>query len=143
MSKHRPECSGENCDTKVWWRQGGIRRTCGPWNPADGKTGFYQGRRIIEEPNALSVALRGVIQNGGCISVSGKMYSCYEDVIDAIVQERPRSEEVAVLVYPNGLEDKFFGMILRPEGRMTPLESWVVSSSYPPLRKDDHKNEDI
>ena len=69
------------------WVRGGLRRSCGPWDPEVGKTAFYPAglhylHRIIEEPNPFSVVARSLMASGYLAKVDGFEYmlSSYEDI---------------------------------------------------------------
>lgn len=123
---------------RVAWRKGGLRRTTGEWIPELGKTGFYRNRRIIEEPNPLSIYLRQRINSspdGHYCLVDGDEIglTSYEDVIDSILSHADVSDLVGLVLVRNSQSDcadaPSHWILLRPRGRMTPMETWIVRAS--------------
>ena len=114
------------------WVRGGLRRSCGPWDPEVGKTVFYPAglhylQRIIEEPNPFSVVARSLMASGYLAKVDGFEYmlSSYEDMIDHVLHQGAIQDLVHLEI---GTE----WFLLRPDPpfrRMTPHETWLLDSS--------------
>lgn len=132
---------------RVIWRKGGIQRSSGTWDPALGKTGFYKNRRIIEEPNPLSIYLRKMLTSdpsGHFCFIDGveSGITSYEEVIDTVLSQSSRHNLVVLHLVSNAISSqarhhKSPWIILRPIGRMTPHETWVVDASDPTLAKKE------
>ena len=74
---------------RITWRVGGLRAASvgSAWNPAEGWTGFVDGRRWIEEPNRFSVLGRKLFALNCQAYVDGEDHPClsYESMMDAII----------------------------------------------------------
>lgn len=119
---------------KVTWRIGGLRSASvgSAWIPSEGRTGFYRGKRLIEEPNHLSRTFRKYFSQGLKAKVGAHEDELldHDSVIDAILQYSD--------VVPNPFVVNFFvsgqelrpshWFVLSPKGRLTSRESWVVKS---------------
>lgn len=117
---------------RVIWRKGGLRRSCGPWDPSAGKTGFYPAglyylHRLIEEPNPFSIITRRLMRGTTLAKVDGFEYgiSSYEDMIDHLLDRGSLQDVVRVEI---GAE-WFLLQPGPPFRRMTPHETWLVDSS--------------
>lgn len=102
-----------------------------PWPEEDGKTGFFRNRRIIEEPNPLSVFLKRAFSLGVLTEVSGceNKFATYEETMDEIVRQGELHEIVVLTLFELRTLTQWHQIELQPKGRMTPRETWVVCST--------------
>lgn len=134
---------------RISWTPGGIRRSTDtePW---EGWTGFIDNKRTIEEPNHLSDIIKAYLFNGWVCWVADYGFpldshrEVYEAVLEAYEKEKSKEElyksldievhiPASVNIYfapeegPHNFRNNHW-VIIRPEGRMTPYESWIVDS---------------
>lgn len=119
---------------RVTWRIGGLRSASAGsnWIPSEGRTGFYKGNRMIEEPNPLSRAFRKYFTDGLIATVdfcTGE-FADHDSVIDAILQkfEFVTSHRLVTFFVPGQLWCPIHWFMLDPRHRLTPRESWVLES---------------
>ena len=123
--------------SRVTWRIGGARRSGDlQWNSAMGWTGFINGRRSIEEPNPLSVVSRKLFDDGYVCSVDmeDSYFTDHVSMIDAVLRAAIHLKVVHVRWFKGGVETQDFWCLLRPVGRMTPYDTWIIESNFSDIR---------
>ena len=119
---------------KVTWRIGGLRSASSgsDWIPSEGRTGFYRGKRMIEEPNPLSRTFRKYFAEGlnATVNFCVGEFTDHDSVIDAILQdiELVTGHRVVTFFVPGQLWCPIHWFMLYPKHRLTPRESWVLES---------------
>lgn len=125
---------------KVTWVVGGLQSSSVPWSGPPGRTGFVYNHRRIEEPNFLCDIIKKYIDDGYYVKVETceNLCSSLEDVIDEVLLafhfEMTENGCVQISFLPKGSwaeRDKCPWILLRPSGRLTRHESWIVKASMP------------
>ena len=119
--------------SRVTWVRGGARRSADrDWDVSLGWTGFVDGRRCIEEPNPLSSVSRKLFSEGYVCSVDmeDSYFTDHVSMIDAVLRAITHIDPVHVRWFKGGNESQDFWCLLRPVGRMTPHETWIIESNF-------------
>ena len=115
----------------ITWRPGGARRSADyDWDASLGRTGFINGRRTIEEPNAFSIISREMFDLGCKALVGFEEYAYDHDSLMELVMSQNRSNFIVVF-WGQNLGGFFYiekSVRLKPLDRMTPHENWVYLS---------------
>jgi hypothetical protein len=136
----------------VTWRIGGLRSSSQSerWIPEDGRTGFINGTRTIEEPNPLSIAIRSQLSMGAKASVDftvSNLLNTPDEIIEQILAthflQNDSHAPIMLCFIPyvwhsslivDTIEDSDIALLphmwVLPKGRMTSRESWIVSSNF-------------
>lgn len=135
---------------RITWCPGGIRRTTDTHPSWEGWTGFVSNARTIEEPNPFTKIIKNYLSHGWVCWVADFGFSfdshreVYEAVLEAYEKEKQKEDfyksldievhvPAAVTIYfspeegPHNFHNNHW-VVLRPQGRMTPYESWIVDS---------------
>ena len=141
----------------ITWRPGGLRAASDGdgWIPAEGRTGFLNGNRVIEEPNPFGRLIRSLFSKNLSLQIDEEpnMLNTPDEVYDAIMTKffKEKSYElkksgikisITLFVIDNsGDHPASCGwIILVPNGtpgRMTSRETWIVNSD---IRLEDHQS---
>lgn len=143
---------------RITWRPGGLRRSTdweNKWRPENGWTGFVQNIRTVEEPNLLTSVIKAYLSIGYECWINGfdfpvdshrevyeavleRFFSVREDLLikNLFSENEERTEDlenITILIRfaPEGSDKPSSSgnwVLVRPVGRMTPYESWIVSS---------------
>ena len=115
----------------ITWRTGGSRRSADyNWDKSLGRTGFINGRRTIEEPNAFSDISHRMFSLGCRALIGFEQYACSHDDLMELVMSCERDNFIVVFwgQHRGGIFYVEKSVRLKPLDRMTPYENWVYSS---------------
>lgn len=138
----------------ITWRPGGLRAASDRdgWIPAEGRTGFLNGNRVVEEPNPFGRLIRSLFKKNLSLQIDEEpnILNTPDAVYDAIMtkffkEQRLSHQKMSLkiritlfVVDTNGEHPEARGwIILMPDGnpgRMTSRETWIVNSD---LRLND------
>ena len=144
----------------VTWRIGGTRAASqsSAWVPEDGRTGFVKGTRTIEEPNPLSIAVRAQLSKGSSAFIGSKLPAellnspdeLIEQVLATYFAQSDKDAPILVRFVPavwhssaiiDAIDESDMALLphlwILPKGRMTPRESWIVSSNFLDMSPQD------
>jgi hypothetical protein len=116
----------------ITWRPGGLKRSAEfmTWNAALGRTGFVNGRRVIEEPNHFSTIAREMFEKGFFSLFHGSSYANDLDTLMEQVWVTPDETFRVFWGYERGGAFIIVRTVgLRRQSRMTWHESWIESDS--------------
>lgn len=115
----------------ITWRTGGARRSSDHnWDRSRGRTGFIDGRRIIEEPNDFSIISHKMFDLGCKALIGFEEYAYDHDSLMEMVMSHDRENFIVVFwgMHRGGIFYIDKSVRLKPRDRMTPNENWVYLS---------------
>lgn len=122
-------------NSAIIWTKGGIRPSCGPWDPLSGRTGFVWKTqstyiRQFEEPNLFSKTIRLLMNNGyiGIVDLCEEHLLSYDELMNAIVWSGRHRPVVTVMLVKEGCPVAHW-MRVCPSRRVSPKETWVIDWS--------------
>ena len=132
----------------ITWRPGGLRAASdGPeWIPAEGRTGYLNGNRVVEEPNPFGRLIRSLFKKKLVLQVDEEetLLETPDEVYDAIISKFFKEKRYSIrnnmirvsiklfVIDKSGEHPSSCGwIVLIPDGdpgRMTPREPWIANS---------------